>query len=453
MNPNTFYMVSLGCAKNTVDSDSMAQLLIQDGYRSIGNSQRAGILIVNTCGFIGAAREESYAELRKLAGTKLPGQLLIAAGCLTQRYGQEVARRVPGVDGILGTRRWMDIVEVVRTLRKGPHPEPLYALPEEPDLHAQDAPASVLRASRFGASAYVKIADGCRRTCAFCAIPLIKGTAVSRPPGLILEDVARLNAQGVREINLIAQDTTDYGYDLEMKDGLAALLERLTGAVPDLDWIRIMYAFPGYVTDRLIDVMASHPQILPYLDIPLQHAHPATLTRMRRPAAMDWVHKTIGKMRQAMPNLAIRTVFIVGYPGETEAEFQTLLDFVQEMRFDHVGAFQFSFEPGTASEPLGDPVPVQVKQERYQRLMELQQSISLQVNQGYVGQTLDVLVEGFNKNLVLGRSYRDAPEVDGMVLIEPERGSQAVHSLSIGDLVPVKIAGAMAYDLTGHLAR
>jgi len=453
MNPKTFHMISLGCAKNTVDSDSMAQLLVRDGYQPVRNPQRASILVVNTCGFIGSAREESYSELRTLAEAKRPGQLLIAAGCLTQRYGLEVARRVPGVDGILGTRRWMDIVEVVRELRKGPHPEPLYHLPEIIPLTEENDPATVLRASIFGASAYLKVADGCRRPCAFCAIPLIKGSAVSRPPETILEDAYRLHELGVRELILIAQDTTDYGHDLGMKDGLATLLERLTAAIPELDWLRIMYAFPGFVTDRLIDVMANHPQILPYLDIPLQHAHPDTLTRMRRPANMDWVHATIGKMRLTMPKLAIRTVFIVGYPGETEKEFQKLLDFVEEMRFDHVGVFQFSFETGTASEALGDPVPAEVKEERFQRLMELQQIISLQINQTFVGQTLDVLVEGFNDGIAMGRSYRDAPEIDGLVLIEPDGSKNLAQPPAIGSLVPAKITGAMAYDLTGILAR
>jgi ribosomal protein S12 methylthiotransferase len=453
MNPKTFHMISLGCAKNTVDSDSMAQLLVQDGYQPVRSARRANILVVNTCGFIGTAREESYSELQRLAEAKHPGQLLIAAGCLTQRYGHEVAQRVPGVDGILGTRRWMDIVEVVRELRKGPHPEPLYHLPETPTLMEENSPASVVRANRFGASAYLKIADGCRRTCAFCAIPLIKGSAVSRPPEMILEDAQRLHESGVRELILIAQDTTDYGHDMGMTDGLATLLEKMTTAMPELDWLRILYAFPGYVTDRLIDVMASHPQILPYLDIPLQHAHPDTLTRMRRPANMDWVHTTIGKMRLAMPKLAIRTVFIVGYPGETEKEFQALLDFMEEMRFDHAGAFQFSFEPGTASEALGDPVPAEVKEERYQRLMELQQAISLQINQTFVGQTLDVLVEGFNNGITMGRSYRDAPEIDGLVLIEPDGSKKPVQPPAIGSLVPVKITGAMAYDLSGIPAR
>ncbi len=440
MNRKTFHLTSLGCAKNTVDSDSMAQLLVRDGYRLVGAPQQASVLIVNTCGFIGPAREESYSVLRALAETKRPGQLLIAAGCLSQRYGAEVARQVPGVDGILGTRRWMDIVQVVRALRKGPHPEPLYHLPETPTIGEDEN--GTLRASIAGASAYLKIADGCRRPCAFCAIPLIKGTTVSRPTETILEEARRLQELGVRELILIAQDTTDYGHDLGMKDGLADLLERMTVLVPEMDWIRIMYAFPGYVTDRLIDAMVAHPQILSYLDIPLQHAHPATLTRMHRPANMDWVYATIAKMRQALPKLAIRTTFIVGYPGETEKEFQTLLDFIQELRFDHVGAFQFSFEPGTPSEPLGDPVPPEVKEERYQRLMELQQTISLQINQSFVGQTLDVLFEGRNKQgLSIGRSYRDAPEIDGMVLAEGQ--------VEIGSLLPVKITGAMAYDLTG----
>jgi ribosomal protein S12 methylthiotransferase len=448
MNRKTFHLTSLGCAKNTVDSDSMALLLVRDGYRQVEAPQQASVLVVNTCGFIGPAREESYSVLRSLAESKRPDQILIAAGCLTQRYGAEVARQVPGVDGILGTRRWMDIIQVVRTLRKGPHPEPLYHLPEAPTIGLDENGA--LRASIAGASAYLKIADGCRRPCAFCAIPLIKGTTVSRPPETILDEARRLQEMGVRELVLIAQDTTDYGHDLGMKDGLAGLLERMTAVVPNLDWLRIMYAFPGYVTDRLIDVMAAHPQILPYLDIPLQHAHPDTLTLMRRPANVDWVYATIAKMRRAMPKLAIRTTFIVGYPGETEKEFQTLLDFIQELRFDHAGAFQFSFEPGTASETLGDPVPAEVKQERYQRLMELQQAISLQINQSFVGQTLDILVEGFDNGLAIGRSYRDAPEIDGMVLIEKgEKLRAPMEELAIGSIIPIKITGAMAYDLSG----
>jgi ribosomal protein S12 methylthiotransferase len=439
---NTFHLVSLGCAKNTVDSDSMAQLLVRDGYHAVDDPTHANVLIVNTCGFIGPAKQESLDVLRELAEGKRHNQILIAAGCLTQRYGAEVAEKVPGVDGVLGTRRWMDIVQVVRELRKGPHPEPLYHLPEAKTVGTDEQNA--MRVSVAGASAYLKVADGCRRPCAFCAIPLIKGTAVSRPVELILDEARRLRDSGVRELVLIAQDTTDYGHDLGMKDGLAILLEQLTASVPDMDWIRIMYAYPGYVTDRLIDVMASSRQVLPYLDMPLQHAHPKTLYRMRRPSNIDWVHRTLGKMRSKISNLAIRTTFIVGYPGETEEEYQALLDFVQEIRFDRVGTFQFSFEPGTTSEPLGDPIPAKVKQERFEGLMELQQGISMQINQSYVGKTLDVLVEGKDKGISIGRSYRDAPEIDGMVLIEGD--------VKIGSIVPVRISGALAYDLTGRLA-
>jgi len=440
MTRKSFHLVSLGCAKNTVDSDSMAQLLLEDGYRMVESPSQAGVLIVNTCGFIGPARDESIAVLRELAEDKRPDQLLIAAGCLTQRYGADVARQVPGVDGVLGTRRWMDILQVVGDLRSSPHPEPLYHLPDEAVTVGADE-RGALRASIAGASAYLKIADGCRRPCAFCAIPLIKGTAVSRPLDTILEEAKILRDDGIRELVLIAQDTTDYGHDLGLKDGLAQLLERLTAEVPDLDWVRVMYAYPGYVTDRLIEVMASRKQILPYLDMPLQHAHPKTLYRMRRPSNIEWVHKTLAKMRANINSLAIRTTFIVGYPGETDEEFQALMDFIEEIRFDRVGAFQFSFEPGTASEPLGDPVPAPVKEERYQRLMERQQAISLQINQSYVGKTMDVLVEGFDNGISVGRSYRDAPEIDGLVLVEGR--------LEPGRIVPVRITGAMAYDLTG----
>jgi len=439
---HTFHLVSLGCAKNTVDSDSMAQLLLRDGYRAVEDPSKASVLIVNTCGFIGPAKEESYRVLGELAEAKKKNQVLIAAGCLTQRYGVEVAQKVPGIDGILGTRRWMDIVQVVHETRKGKRPEPIYHLPEAPTVGADENGA--LRVSVAGASAYLKIADGCRRPCAFCAIPLIKGTAVSRPIESIIHEARELRDAGVRELILIAQDSTDYGHDLGMKDGLATLLENLTDSVPDMDWIRIMYAYPGYVTDRMIEVMATRKQILPYLDIPLQHADPKTLYRMKRPSNMEWVHKTLNKMRNAMSDLAIRTTFIVGYPGETDEEFQALYDFVKETRFDRVGAFQFSFEPGTTSAPLGDPVPAEVKQERYERLMELQQCISLQVNQSYVGKTLDVLVEGYDNGISIGRSYRDAPEIDGMVLIEGKA--------EVGEIVPVRITGAMAYDLTGVLA-
>ncbi len=444
MKKNTFHLVSLGCAKNTVDSNSMAQLLQGNGYSAVNDPSDADIILVNTCGFIEPAREESYAILRELAEEKKENQLLIAAGCLTQRYGEEVLKKVAGIDGLLGTRRWMDILQVVQNLRSGGFPQPYYHLPEAAIVG--QTPGGVLGAFYQGGSAYLKVADGCRRPCAFCAIPSIKGTAVSRPLDEILEDARVLQSRGVREINLIAQDTTDYGHDLGLKDGLAYLLESLTNEVPDINWIRILYAFPGYITDRLIEVMVNSNQILPYIDIPLQHADPEILKGMRRPANMDWVYRTVEKLRTNLPGLALRTTFIVGYPGETDQAFQKLVDFVEEMRFDRVGTFMFSFEPGTASEIYGDPVPGEIKEERQKILMLKQQEISLQINQSYIGKSLDVLiegqgeVEGSGEVISLGRSYRDAPEIDGMVIVE--------GNLPEGEIVPVQITGAMVYDLT-----
>lgn len=450
MRNNTYHLISLGCSKNTVDSESMGQLLNNSGYSPVADPDRAGIIIVNTCGFIGPAKDESLQVLREMAVKKRDDQFLIAAGCLTQRYGIEVARKVPGIDGIIGTRRWMEIIDVVKQIRGGKHPEPVYQLPDSQHMGTDEG--GVLRVAVQGASAYLKIADGCRRPCAFCAIPLIKGTAVSRPVESILAETRILQDMGVREIILIAQDTTDYGNDLGIKNGLAHLLERMvtdlkhhhtedTAKNSGIKWIRIMYAYPGYVTERLIDVMASYQQIVPYLDIPLQHADPGILRRMRRPANMEWVRRTIAHMRSRMPELALRTTFIVGYPGETEQEFQKLLDFVKEIRFDKVGVFKFSFEPGTKSEALGDPIPSQQKQERWDRLMALQQSISLEKNQELVGKTLDVLIEGAGDGLSMGRTYRDAPEIDGLMILEGE--------YPIGEMIPVKITDALAYDLNG----
>ncbi|MBI4926367.1 MAG: radical SAM protein, partial [Anaerolineae bacterium] len=278
-----FYLVSLGCAKNTVDSQSMGALLQQSGMKATQKRSEADLMIVNTCGFIGPARQESIDTLKDLAKRKKRGQLLIAAGCLTERYREEVAKEVPGIDGILGTRRWMDIVELVSQLRPDQkYPEPLYHLPEAPTVGTDEH--GVLRVAVEGASAYLKIADGCRRPCAFCAIPLIKGTAVSRPPEAILNEARAMQRSGIQELLLIAQDTTDYGHDLGMKDGLAQLIERIGAEAPGIPWLRLLYAYPGYVTDRLIDVMANSKQVVPYLDMPLQHAHPETLKRMRRPA-------------------------------------------------------------------------------------------------------------------------------------------------------------------------
>jgi ribosomal protein S12 methylthiotransferase len=435
-----FYLLSLGCSKNTVDSESMGSLLQQSGFSGVVDPDDASVLIVNTCGFIESARQESISALRELAEGKGQNQLLIAAGCMAQRYGDEVVEWVPGIDGVIGTRRWMDIVPFIRQLRKRKHPTPLYHLPDEAQTVGQDE-QGVLRASLQGRSAYLKIADGCRRPCAFCAIPQIKGTLVSRPPETIIAEAVRLQNAGIQELIIISQDSTDYGHDLGLKNGLSSLLKQIVRAAPDIPWIRIMYAYPGYVTDELIETMATTPQILNYLDIPLQHGHRETLKRMRRPANVEWVYNTVDKLRSAIPDIAIRTTFIVGYPGETDDEFAALKQMVGDLEFDRVGTFTYSFEASTPSATVSWQVPEEVKEARRDELMSLQQSISLTRNQEQVGRVLPVLVEGFDNGISIGRSYRDAPEIDGYVVVPGE--------LPLGELVPIRISGAMVYDLTG----
>ncbi len=461
-----YYLLTLGCPKNTVDSEGMATLLSGAGYRGTAIPEDADVLIVNTCGFLAAAEEESLAALRELAANKRRGQMLIAAGCMAQRAGERIVAQAPGVDGLLGTRRWMEIVPFIRDLRGGQGQRLFgrYALLGDPDRPWQEATP---RPPVVSGSAYLKISDGCNAPCAFCSIPIFKGKLRSRPQAAIVAEAQTLVAAGAREIILIAQDTTDYGRDLGQLDALpdlmAAILAAtregldparndtaaaLPGAERGLHWLRLMYAYPGHISERLIEVMASDPRICHYLDLPLQHGHPDVLRRMLRPSNTDKLLETCAAMRVAMPDMAFRSAFIVGYPGETEAEFQALLDFVTALQFDKVGVFTFSPEPDTPAFDMPGQIPEPVKTERYQRLMAAQQRISLARNQAQIGRTLAVLVEGRGEMsdrrgpVALTRSYRDAPEVDGLVLVP--------GVLPVGQMARVKISGAMEYDLMGE---
>lgn len=457
-----YYLLTLGCPKNTVDSEGMAMLLSQAGYHGTAPAEDADVLIVNTCGFLAAAEEESLAALRELARNKRQGQTLIAAGCMAQRNGERIIKEVPEVDGLLGTRRWMEIVPFIRNLRGGQGQRAFgrYALLGDPP-EPLDGP--VPRPPVVAGSAYLKISEGCNAPCAFCSIPSFKGRLRSRPPEAIIAEAQALVAQGAQELIIIAQDTTDYGRDWGRLDALPALMRAILDATPQLRWLRLMYAYPGHVSDALIETMASDPRICHYLDIPLQHGHPATLRRMFRPSNVEALLATLARMRAAMPDMAFRSTFIVGFPGETEEEFQGLLDFVEAIQFDKVGVFTFSPEPGTPAFTMPNQVPETVKQERYARLMALQQRISLARNQAQVGRILDVLVEahgevdmaaeaGTTRNgqnrqryragrrpVALARSYRDAPEVDGLVVVQ--------GVLPIGQMARVRITGALAYDL------
>ncbi|MXX24770.1 MAG: 30S ribosomal protein S12 methylthiotransferase RimO [Caldilineaceae bacterium SB0668_bin_21] len=446
----SYHLVTLGCPKNEVDSDGMEMLLRQADFGVSADAGQADVLIVNTCGFLEAAKEESIGVLQELADGKRRHQMLIAAGCLAQRNGEEVLARVPEVDGLLGTRRWMDVVELIKQVRGGPEQRRLerYSLLGEPDESYVQA---VPRPPVAGGSAYLKISDGCNAPCAFCTIPSFKGKLRSRPIEAIINEANALVEAGAKELVIVAQDTTDFGRDQGEPDSLPRLLSALCNRTSDaLKWVRMMYAYPGHVSDGLIEVMASQEKIVPYLDMPLQHGDPRTLRRMRRPSRLEMVYDHVEKLRAAMPDIAMRTTFIVGYPGETEEEFQGLLEFVQEIEFDKVGAFPFSPEPGTPAAELPDPVAEEEKEERYGRLMEAQQPISLRKNQEQVGKVLDILVEGQGEiaesgaPLVMGRSYRDAPEVDGLVLVP------GIAEAPAGEILQVHINGALEYDLVGE---
>ncbi|MFQ5342530.1 MAG: 30S ribosomal protein S12 methylthiotransferase RimO [Anaerolineae bacterium] len=430
-----YYLLTLGCPKNVVDSEGMSQLLGQAGHTAIEHAEDADVLIVNTCGFIGPATDESVGALRELGEIKRDGQLLIAAGCLVQRDNGALMRDVPQIDAVLSTRRWYEIVDLIGRLRNQTYDD----IPDAGWVNPIDIS---LPRQALGASAYLKIADGCSAPCTFCTIPAIKGPWCSKPAAQIAHEARELVDQGVQEIVLIAQDTTAYRFDRGERDALAPLIDRIVAVVPELPWLRVMYAYPGRVTPRLAESMARHPQVCHYIDIPLQHGHRDVLARMKRPSERV-AKETVRRLRQTMPDIAIRTGFIVGFPGETEEEFQGLLDFVEEMRFDKVGVFTYCQEKDTPAGLMPHQLPQEVKEERRARVMELQQQISLEKNRQFVGRELEVLVEGAGDGISVGRTYRDAPEVDGLVIIQGEWPTNR--------MLPVRITGAMEYDLLSEI--
>jgi ribosomal protein S12 methylthiotransferase len=446
----------------------MSCLLDASGHEPVADPDQADLLLVNTCGFIASARDESIQVLSELSAGKRPGQRLIAAGCLSQREGAALARQVQGLDGILGTRRWAEVLDLIAALDRGRPGRPAVMVGDASSKSAAyrtpGLDSAAPRAAQQGGSAYLKIADGCSAPCAFCAIPTIKGPLRSRTVDEVVADARGLAGRGVLELVLVAQDTTAYGRDRGERDGLPALLDALVEAVPEVPWIRLMYAYPQHISARLIETMARHPQVVPYLDLPLQHAHPDTLRRMCRPANVDRVRDLIARLRRATPEIALRTAFIVGYPGETEQEYRALEAFVRECEFDKVGVFTYSPELGTPAYDLPDPVPDPVKQERYDRLMSVQQGISLARNMEQVGRRLRVLVEGQGQveyegtepgeestaTISVGRSYRDAPEIDGLVLIESSSDLSG-DAPSAGQMVEVEVIAAMEYDLLAEI--
>ena len=436
-----YSLITLGCPKNEVDSEGISCLLETAGYAQAEDSREADFLIVNTCGFVEAARQESLEVLRELAAQKSPHQQLVAVGCMGERHRMLLSDQVPDLAATIGAQRWSEVPALLGML--GQHETRGCPVVLPPTTGGSSLVRSFSRSPSTGASAYLKIADGCSISCAFCAIPLIKGPQRSKAPADVLREAQELVAQGVKEIVLIAQDTTAYLRDQGQRNALPGLLEDLLGIMPEQGWLRIMYAYPQHVTGRLVEVMACYPRVCRYLDMPLQHGHPDVLRRMGRPADVDRVLRLIEDLRAAMPDIALRTSFIVGYPGETEAEFSELLRTMELIAFDRVGVFQYSREDGTQAAAFPGQVAEEVKKERYDRAMQLQQGISLHRNRAQIGQEMEVLIEGTGDGMSVGRSYRDAPEIDGLVLIQEE--------LSPCEFVEVSITHAMEYDLIGTL--
>lgn len=433
----TYHLISLGCAKNTVDSESIALLLNQMGLQPQENATKADLLLVNTCGFINPARQESIEVLSELAGSKQQGQVLVAAGCMAQLFSEAIKEKVPAVDIVIGSQQWQSIPQQLSTFwgKQGYHAD--YHLPTD---------ELTPRIARQGGSAYLEISYGCRRQCAYCSIPLIKGSLRSRPPEEIFADASVLASRNVKEFVLIAQDTSEYGKESNSHYGIVELITDLLHREPQIPWLRLLYTYPGVLNPPFIDLMKNESRFLNYLDIPLQHADPTVLRSMQRPSDIKRTKDQLLQLREAIPDITLRTTFIVGYPTEGEKEFQHLLDFVQEVRFDRMGVFPFSYEDNTPSAPFGDPVSLEVKMERLDLLMRTQQEISLQKNQSFVGKSLPVLIEGVDhkEKISIGRSYRDAPEIDGLVFVD------GVHP--VGEFVEADITEALEYDLIGNPA-
>ncbi len=439
-----FYLDTLGCQKNTVDSEALRQALIIAGHRAVTTPDQAEVMIVNTCGFIDVAKEQSIDRLVELSDTRREGQLLIAAGCLSQRYPEELGAELPELDAVIGVDAWRYLPDVLAKRMEGRRPlERLPVLP--PGAAGWPALPRVVR----GPTADVKIAEGCNYGCTFCSIPLMKGQFRSKPLESIVAEARQLSEQGVREAILVSQDSTAYGLDLHNGTDLATLLEALAADVPELPWIRVMYIHPDRLTHKLIQRLPHIPTFCHYVDIPMQHAHSDVLRRMRRGHNVERTEELIGGLRAALPDVAIRTTFITGFPGESEVEFEAMHAWLEKMRFDHVGVFTYSPEDGTLGAGMPDQVPPHVKKRRRQRLMRSQVRISAERNATLEGATLEVLIEGNNKATAkarepmvsAGRSYRDAPDVDGTVIV---RGL-----LPVGELARGRIIAASAHDLVG----
>lgn len=438
----SYCFVSLGCPKNLVDSERMLGLLQLDGYRLVPEPEGADFVVVNTCGFIERARDESYAAIHEMLDLKRRGGTkgVIVSGCLAEREKEALLERCPEIDHLVGVFGREQVTKVADRLLGGLleqrtvfQPAPSRPLPDTARLR--------ITPRHF---AFLKISEGCDRLCTFCAIPKMRGKHATKPMEEVIAEARELAADGVRELNIVAQDTTYYGIDLYGRPRLAELLTELNG-IEGIDWIRVMYLYPMYFSDELIEVLAGSSKIIPYLDLPLQHINDTMLRRMQRRVNRTETEALLARLRQAIPDLVLRTTFIVGFPGETDEQFDELIEFVRQQQFQRVGVFTYSFEADTPSARLPDHLDEARKEARREQLMAVQQEIALDWNQRQMGRQLDVLIDRpvlDERNAWIGRSYADAPDVDGVVYVTGKK-------LRPGQFVRCEIVAAQEYDLIG----
>lgn len=432
-------LVSLGCSKNLVDSEVMLNILSNNNYKLTQDASKADVIIVNTCGFIESAKQESIDNIIELGQLKKNGncKVLIASGCLAERYKEDLANEMPELDAVIGTGDYKNILDVIESAMAGSKVIK-YGNQENVDIH--ELPRVI---STIASSTYLKIAEGCDNRCTYCIIPKLRGKYRSRKFEDILKEAKQLSAQGIKELNVIAQDTTRYGMDLYGKYRIAELLDELS-KIEGIEWIRLLYSYPDEFDDNLINIIATNDKVCKYLDIPIQHASNRILKRMGRRTTKEEIMDLIKKLRNRVPNIALRTSLIVGFPGESEEDFKELVDFIKEVKFDRLGVFTYSREEDTPAYQMEEQVDDEIKLKRQERIMLLQSDISLDNNHKMVGKMLKVLIEGKQGKKYFGRSYKDAPEIDGNVFFS----SKEKHKP--GDFTYVKIIEAAEYDLIGE---
>ncbi len=436
---NNVHIVTLGCSKNDVDSSMMYSLLDKDKYKMVENPNEADILIVNTCGFIDAAKEESIDTILESVEYKNEGRCkkVLLSGCLAQRYPEELIKEIPEIDGILGTGNIEYINELLDRSLSGD----LFVKTD----NLNSAYLEGIRKEKVNTTEYVKISEGCNNNCSYCIIPSLRGKNRSRKIEDVYKEVEYLVSKGAREIILIAQNTTDYGIDLYSKYSLANLIREIS-KIEELKWIRVLYLYPDHFTDDLIEEFKNNDKLVNYVDMPLQHISDNVLKNMNRKTSKDHIIKTLKNLRKSVPDIVIRTTFIVGFPGENQEDFDQLVDFIEDIKFDKLGVFEYSREEGTRAASLDEQIPDNIKEERKNEIMAIQSDISGEILSKNLGKTFEVLIEEkIDDNNYVGRTYMDSPEIDGVTYVQSDK------ELEIGDFVQVEIIDSLDYDLVGEL--